>query len=81
MSVCRYSLRLEVRAVVATPERTDEPTVEVITRDEVATAVRDALRQLHLSMEELERQARTGRFTSTRARLVWSAIHDFAPSS
>ena len=58
-----------------------EPTVEVVTDEEVASAVSTALSSLHLTIDELEQQAREGRFTSSRARLVWSAIHDLAPSS
>jgi hypothetical protein len=58
------------------PERIDE--VEVASREEVQAAVRDALSRLHVSRHELEEQARQGRFTSERARLLWSAIREVA---
>jgi hypothetical protein len=32
----------------------------------------------HLTREQLEEQARKGRFSSERARVVWSAIHSVA---
>jgi hypothetical protein len=57
-------------------ERVDE--VEVASREEVQAAVRDALSRLRLSRQELEEQARQGRFTSERARLLWSAIREVA---
>lgn len=37
-----------------------------------------ALGRLHLTREQLEEQALKGRFSSERARLVWSAIHSIA---
>jgi hypothetical protein len=60
---------------------TEEPTVDTVTEDEIATAVQTALGQLDLTMDELQRQGRSGRFSSTRARLLWAAVHDLAPSS
>lgn len=57
-----------------------EPTVEVVTPEQVSAAVRVALERLRLTREQLEEEARQGRFSSERARLVWSAIHSVAPS-
>lgn len=50
--------------------------VEIASKKEVAQAVRAALRELNLTAHQLKEQARTGRFSSERARLVWSAIRD-----
>jgi hypothetical protein len=51
--------------------------VEVATNEDNRQAVRNALRRAGVrSFEELAQQARTGRYTSTRARLAWMAIGD-----
>jgi hypothetical protein len=57
-------------------ERIDE--VEVASREEVLAAVREALTRLNLNRNQLEEQARQGRFTSEQARLIWSAIREVA---
>ncbi len=58
----------------------DDPTVEVVTSQQVEAAIRAALASIHLTRRQLEEQARSGRFSSERARLVWSAIQSVAPS-
>jgi hypothetical protein len=50
--------------------------VEVASKEEVRHAVRRSLRELGITYEELQAQARRGRFQSNRARLVWMAIRD-----
>ena len=52
--------------------------VEVASSEDVQRAVRRSLDELGLTYEQLERQARRGRFQSNRARLVWMAISDVA---
>jgi hypothetical protein len=53
-------------------------TVEIATNQDIQEGVQDALRGLSLTLPELREQARAGRFSSERARLVWSAIRDVA---
>lgn len=53
-----------------------ESDVEIATKKDVAQAVRAALRELNLTPQQLREQARSGRFSSERARLVWAAIRD-----
>ncbi|AKN18513.1 hypothetical protein MHAE_05912 [Mycobacterium haemophilum DSM 44634] len=51
--------------------------VEVASREDLKTAVANALRRAGCrSFDDLAEQARTRRFTSMRARLAWVAIGD-----
>ncbi|WP_199701818.1 hypothetical protein [Jiangella rhizosphaerae] len=52
------------------------PAVEAIelTPEEYAKAKRAALKSVGLTYRQLERQARTGQFSSPRAHKVWVAI-------
>jgi hypothetical protein len=50
--------------------------VEAASKADIRRAVRSSLRELGITYQELERQARRGRFQSQQARLVWIAIRD-----
>jgi hypothetical protein len=52
--------------------------VTVVTRDEVAEQVRDALARVGVTFEELDAQAQQGRFESDEARRVWLAVRNVA---
>jgi hypothetical protein len=62
----------------AAPVDPPDAYVEVASSEDVQRAVRRSLDELGLTYEQLERQARRGRFQSNRARLVWMAISDVA---
>jgi hypothetical protein len=55
------------------PAATERPTIEFVEADsaEWKQSVRDALAELGLTYEQLAEQARTGHFTSHRARRLW----------
>lgn len=57
-------------------ERQTAPTTfERASRTDVKVAVKNALRSAGVrSVKELEHQARTGRFSSERARIAWMSI-------
>jgi hypothetical protein len=57
---------------------TPQQEVDIVTEQEIAEAVRRALDTLGLTMDDLKKQAQTGRFQSERARLTWFAIRDIA---
>lgn len=51
--------------------------VKVATHDDTKKAIANALRRAGgVSFDELAEQARTGSYTSTKARLAWMAIGD-----
>lgn len=52
--------------------------VDVVTPEEISSAVERALGNLNMTYEELQNQAKVGRFSSERARLTWFAIRDLA---
>ena len=49
-------------------------TVEIATDKDLRAAVRNALARAGLTMEQLEEQARTSRFTSEEARRAWFVV-------
>lgn len=55
--------------------------VGVLAAGDVERAVGESLAELGLSFAELEAEARHGRFSSDRARLVWLAIRNVAASA
>ncbi len=57
---------------------TNHSEVEIASREDVERFVAEALRSLGMSLEDLARQAASGRFSSDRARRVWMAIHTVA---
>jgi hypothetical protein len=51
--------------------------VKIADRDDLKRAIRNALRHAGVeTFDELARQAHTGDYSSTRARLAWMAIGD-----
>jgi hypothetical protein len=50
--------------------------VLVASRDDLKIAISNALRRAGCTFDELAEQARTGNYSSTRARLAWMAIGD-----
>jgi len=50
--------------------------VMVATREDLKHAIENALRRAGCTFDELAEQARTGCYSSTRARLAWMAIGD-----
>ena len=63
---------------ITAPRNKEPELVEVITTGDVEKAVAESLAELGLSFSELDAQARQGRFSSDRARLVWIAIRNVA---
>lgn len=57
-----------------------ERTLDIATDRDVQKGVNNALQGLQMSLTDLRSQAKTGRFRTERARLVWSAIRDVAPN-
>jgi hypothetical protein len=55
-------------------------TLDIASDQDVQHGVETALRSLSLTLPELRKQAEAGRFSSERARLVWSAIRDVVPT-
>lgn len=53
--------------------------VEVATRADLRAAIRHALDRAGCSFDELATQAKTGHFSSMRARAAWVAIGDLYP--
>jgi hypothetical protein len=60
----------------AAPLDSPDAYVEEASAEDIRRAVRRSLQELKITYQELERQARQGRFQSERARLVWIAISD-----
>ena len=56
-----------------------EPTVQHASQADIQAGVKKALAGLGMPLSQLREQARSGQFSSQRARLVWSAIRDVAP--
>jgi hypothetical protein len=56
--------------------REEDDTVVPATEEDLRQAVRGALQRCGLTYQQLAEQARTGRFSSVRARLAWVAIGD-----
>jgi hypothetical protein len=54
-----------------------DQTVIDLSPEDIKAAVRNALTRAGCSFDELAQQAKTGRFTSLRARLAWVAIGGF----
>ena len=50
--------------------------VKVASRTDLKAAVANALRRADCTFDELAAQAKSGQFTSMRARLAWVAIGD-----
>ena len=50
--------------------------VQVADEDDLRAAISNALKRAGCSFDELAEQARTGQYSSTRARLAWMAIGD-----
>lgn len=59
----------------------DEDLVGVLAIGAVDRAVEASLADLGMTVEELAAEAKRGRFSSDRARLVWLAIRNLAPSA
>ena len=59
----------------------DRNRVDVATQQDLNTAVAHALAGANCSFDDLAAQARTGQFTSMRARLAWVAIGDLYPGA
>ncbi len=57
-----------------------ERTVQHASPRDIEVGVKNALRDLHMTLPQLREEARSGTFRSQRARLVWSAIRDVVPS-
>lgn len=54
--------------------------VVFVTREEDLAARDEALAELNLTWEELQKQANSGEFVSERARAVWDAFGELAPA-
>jgi hypothetical protein len=52
------------------------PQVEIASPEEMRAAIKAALDELGLTLDDLRRQAESGRFQSERARLTWLVIRD-----
>jgi hypothetical protein len=52
--------------------------VEVASRDDIQRGIEEALRELRLTLEELQDQARRDDFESESARLTWFMISGLA---
>jgi len=63
------------------PHNEDADLVGVLAAGEVERAVEESLAELGLTFAELEAEAKRGRFSSDRARLVWLAIRNLAASA
>lgn len=57
---------------------TPQQEVDIVTDEEIASAMASALEKLGLTVEALKEQAKLGKFQSERARLTWFAIRDLA---
>lgn len=53
-----------------------EAQVQVADQEDVKAAISNALKRAGCSFDELAEQARSGHYSSTRARLAWMAIGD-----
>ena len=53
-----------------------DDTAETATEDDLREAVRGALDRCGLTYDQLAEQARTGDFSTARARMAWVAIGD-----
>lgn len=54
--------------------------VQFVTSEQDLAARDEALAQLGLTWEALKEQARTGNFSSERARAVWDAFGELTPA-
>ena len=54
--------------------------VEFVTSEQDLKAREEALAQINLTWEALKEQARTGAFSSERARAVWDAFGELTPA-
>lgn len=65
-----------------TERQSEEPDlVGVLAMGDVERVVEESLSALGLTFSQLEAEAKKGRFSSDRARLVWLAIRNLAPSA
>lgn len=60
---------------------TPEQIVDVVTREEVDTTLNKHLSDLHLSIDDLEQQAKSGTFASRDARMLWMAVRHFGKTA
>jgi hypothetical protein len=59
--------------------RTVQSKVEVASRADLRAAVKHALTRANCTFDQLAEQAKTGQFSSMRARAAWVAIGDLYP--
>lgn len=57
---------------------TPQQEVDIVTDEDIQSAMTSALEKLGITIEALKEQARDGKFQSERARLTWFAIRDLA---
>lgn len=63
------------------PQSEEPELVSVLAAGEVDRAVQESLAELAMTFDQLEAEAKRGRFSSDRARLVWLAIRNLAASA
>lgn len=63
------------------PQGEEPELVSVLAAGEVDRAVQESLAELGMTFDQLEAEAKRGRFSSDRARLVWLAIRNLAASA
>lgn len=63
------------------PQSEEPDLVGVLAAGEVDRAVEESLADLGMTFAQLEAEAKRGRFSSDRARLVWLAIRNIAASA
>lgn len=60
---------------------TPDEVVDLVTADDVASAVQAALDELGLTYDEIKEQASKNDFSSVKARLLWQAMQDLAQTA
>lgn len=88
----RALLGIAMRSGRVSPERTGseetemvrmpfmkERTLDIASERDIRLGIKRALDDLRMTLPELRAQARSGEFSSQRARIVWSAIRDVVP--
>lgn len=69
------------RMALSKPQSEEPDLVGVLAAGEVDRAVEESLADLGMTFAQLEAEAKRGRFSSDRARLVWLAIRNIAASA
>lgn len=70
-----YAARYEGESPVTQVPLPQQP--QILTKHELQAAADRVLDSLGLTAAQLQDQARTGRFSSERARFAWATIRDF----